>query len=253
MSFGYEYFSGANVVVELRGIGVMECAGLSYSISESKRPIYGYSSRFFDAAARGQVLVQGTILTNYVHEDYVRTILTHAKRPAPTPDAYGVYNRGGEIVDEQGIPVSSAQLLRNMANNWAQEQYVAQDLRNLYWTNPGSGRDRFNPHDVFGGFTIRASFGERSENNSMGRTGFLLDSVYLVGRGKQIQISEDVIVEEHQFFARNSLPIYPEYEVSTVTTKDSNGVETETTTVATPANISDYRNQQDQIVLTRGN
>ena len=72
MSFyPYEYFCGANVVIEVEDQPLFECAGLTMSIKESKIPFYGYSSRHFDAVGSGQVLVQGSLLLNYIHNDYL--------------------------------------------------------------------------------------------------------------------------------------------------------------------------------------
>lgn len=235
MIYGYQYFSGANVVAELDGVAALECSGISYSINESKRPIYGYSSRFFDAVARGQVLVQGSFLVNYVHEDYVRDVLDADSRRGvvvrDTPDDGTDQTDIKALLakDEFGRPLENQALLREIATNWSTEQQVANGLRDLYWPQTEVNRRAYSPHDPFGGFNIRITFGERKPETGTGITGFLLQSVYIVGRGKQIQISEDVIVEEFPFFARNSVPIYPEYEIVE---------EGDTTQVRTPDNIS---------------
>lgn len=219
MVYGYQYFSGANTVVELDGVAALECAGISYSINESKRPIYGYSSRFFDAVARGQVLVQGSFVVNYVHEDYVREALSATPRRGAVventpPDTTNTSEiKASQVKDEFGRPLENQALLKQIAQNWSVEQTVANGLRDLYWPQTAINRQAYNPHDPFGGFDIRITFGERKPETGTGITGFLLQGVYIVGRGKQIQISEDVIVEELPFFARNSVPIYPEYEI----------------------------------------
>lgn len=77
--YPYEYFCGANVVVELNGVPAHEIAGISYGIQESKLPLYGYSSVHFDAVARGQVLVQGSLIINYIHQDYLLRTLEVGK------------------------------------------------------------------------------------------------------------------------------------------------------------------------------
>ena len=69
--YPYEYFCGANTVIEVEGQPLFECAGLSFSIRESKVPFYGYSSRHFDAVGSGQVLVQGSLIINYIHNNYL--------------------------------------------------------------------------------------------------------------------------------------------------------------------------------------
>jgi len=71
MYYGFEYFAGANVTVKVGDMTILEASGISVDYQNSKRPIYGYSSRYFDAVAEGQSLVTGTLLVNYVHQDYL--------------------------------------------------------------------------------------------------------------------------------------------------------------------------------------
>jgi hypothetical protein len=211
MFFGFEYFAGANVVIEIKGIPALECAGISYEVTESKRPIYGYSSRFFDGVARGQVLVQGQLLFNYVHEDYVREVLsTSASGPIVTPTAAELRALAGNSVKSDfGLNPKNKDLLTEVATRYQDEASVAASLKSLYWPSTGSSKSSWNPHDIFGGFNIRATFGEKDLMTGAGRTGVEIESVYIVGRGKQIQISEDVIVESFPFFARNTSAVYP--------------------------------------------
>ena len=65
MNFDYEYFSGANVTVSTSNGKVEECAGISYSISTSRQPVYGYNSEFFDVMLPGRVIIQGNLVINY--------------------------------------------------------------------------------------------------------------------------------------------------------------------------------------------
>ncbi len=67
----YEYFSGANVIISvndskrLNAVQEIECAGISYSISNSQQPVYGYNSSLYDAMLPGRTIVQGTLVINY--------------------------------------------------------------------------------------------------------------------------------------------------------------------------------------------
>lgn len=65
MSFNYEYFSGANVTIYTPKEKIVECAGISYSISTSRQPVYGYNSEFFDVMLPGRVIIQGNLVINY--------------------------------------------------------------------------------------------------------------------------------------------------------------------------------------------
>jgi hypothetical protein len=86
-NYNYEYFSGANVYIKIKpseiipsgvpkaAVKVLECAGISYSISNSQQPVYGYASTLYDAMLPGRVIVQGTFVVNYVKPFYVESLL----------------------------------------------------------------------------------------------------------------------------------------------------------------------------------
>jgi len=77
--FGYSYFSGANVFVKLNGIPALETAGITYSVQESTAPIYGYSSRIFDAVAMGQKIVRGSFVINFIAPNYIARMIELGK------------------------------------------------------------------------------------------------------------------------------------------------------------------------------
>ena len=71
----YEYHSGANVVISLNDQELIECVGISYNVIDSSTPIYGYSSRLFDAVAPGQKVIQGSFVVNYAGPNSVFEII----------------------------------------------------------------------------------------------------------------------------------------------------------------------------------
>lgn len=75
MDYNYEYFSGANVTVSAGDGDVVECAGISYSVSTSRQPVYGYNSEFFDVMLPGRVIVQGTLIVNFKHKRYLEKVI----------------------------------------------------------------------------------------------------------------------------------------------------------------------------------
>lgn len=210
--FGYEYFCGANVVVEIETFPLLETAGMQYSISETKRPIYGYSSRHFDAVARGQVIVQGSLIVNYVHQDYLFRAIEQGLIEQGLIAGEGVptFTPSNELADQIDSVQESSRLGSALLQDYSSNTQLAQAFKDKHW---GVGEDEFvtsfnsllpNPHDSFGGLDIRVTFGRRNESTGyLGDTGLLLTDVYFTGRGVPIQISEDVIVEEYPFFARN--------------------------------------------------
>lgn len=206
--YGYEYFCGANVVVEVEGFPVLETAGISYSIQEGKMPLYGYSSRRFDAVARGQVIVQGSLLINYVHQDYLyRAIsagIANNRGAGPTiPTATDTYE------NQLGNVLEASRVAQETLINYPENIGLAEAFKDKFWrqdttSTPSSVSSNPNAHDSFGSLDIRITFGERiATEGNVGDTGLILQGVYFTGRSLPIQISEQVLVEEYQFFARD--------------------------------------------------
>jgi hypothetical protein len=211
MSFlGYEYFCGANVVLEIEGIPLLECAGMSVNISESKMPIYGYSSRHFDAVARGQVIVQGTFIVNYVNQNYVFRAIElgleeNGLLRARTPPALNAPN---ELAEQLNSESAATDLFREYITDPDTNQPLLDAARTKFWDDQFPFAQQLeslpNPHDSFGGLDMKVTFGPRDlSTNFNGATGFLIQDVYITGRGNAIRIDEEVIVEEYPFFARN--------------------------------------------------
>ena len=82
MDYNYEYFSGANVTVNAGGNNVVECAGISYSVSTSRQPVYGYNSEFFDVMLPGRAIVQGTLIVNFKHKHYLERVIYRSEDDA---------------------------------------------------------------------------------------------------------------------------------------------------------------------------
>jgi hypothetical protein len=210
MNYPYEYFCGANVVVYLSDFPLLEASGFSYSIRESKRPIYGYSSRHFDAVARGQVLVEGTLVINYVHQDYLfyAASLAAGQDPAtlkqptvegPLPSTFtdSSGKTASQIVGTSGGIVDPDTIARlEDTAGWNKQ---ASDLSSSIFSGLSSTN---NLHDG-GGFEIRVSFGNPTAYTPNGHTGLVLRRVHFTGRAKTIQIDAETIVEAYSFLARD--------------------------------------------------
>jgi hypothetical protein len=210
MEYGFSYFSGANVVVRLQDMPILECAGLSVRGGETnKRPLYSYASLRFDGVARGQVIYHGELLINYVHQDYLFHAIT-----------LGLEKQAG-LTLPSALPVPHTPLEHDVLQERAQEEgleAVSDHIASAaaeFWDPDISSRElqapthmTYSPHDWGGGFTIQASFGRQdTAARRNGDTGLLLHGVHFLSRGHQIQISEDVCVESYSFFARDMFSI----------------------------------------------
>lgn len=71
MNYSYEYFSGANVQIKVtdpgatEGSTMIECAGITFNVSESNQPVYGYASNLYDAVLPGRRIIQGSFIVNF--------------------------------------------------------------------------------------------------------------------------------------------------------------------------------------------
>lgn len=144
----YQFHCGANVLVKVNDFPVTEAVGISYNLMDSTIPIYGYSSRLFDAVAPGQAIVQGSLVINFVHHNYLYECI-----------AAGL----------AGVQTNAA------ANNLGEERGIQSPLE-------------ISP------VNISISFSQRYTIDLL--------SAFFIGRGSTIQIDENVILEEYNFFAR---------------------------------------------------
>jgi hypothetical protein len=223
VNYGYEYFCGANVVVQVNNMPLLECAGLRYSVMESKRPLYGYSSRKFDAVAAGQILVEGALLVNYVDQHYLMKAISNGSEvvsEGPT------ILQGDQLLDSISDDRAASLAVNEYATNPIVNSDIASALVQRYWESGrnlseiGSGGGGAtlpvwydNPHWMLSGsVNIKVTFGDREAYaGGNGVTHYTLRTVNFTGRSQVIEISENVIVEEFPFFARDVVSVRNRY------------------------------------------
>ena len=69
-------YTGANVSITIGANLITNAFGISYELSQNKRPVYGYNSLYFDAVASGQVIVLGQLYLNFQHPNYLSKVLS---------------------------------------------------------------------------------------------------------------------------------------------------------------------------------
>jgi len=211
--YGFEYFCGANVVVSIEGLPLLEAAGLQYQVDDTKIPIYGYSSRHYDAVAAGQVIVRGTLLINYIHQDYLFRAVQRGlgQTLSETPVDPAPIGANGQLTDFAALSqhdAAAAAFIEDMKLQYWASETLANPGRHLNLTR--------NPHDLHGGINIAATFGAQDAMRPAGKTGLLLVDVHFTGRSSVIKIDEEVIVEAYPFFARDVFSRRNPYKESTV-------------------------------------
>jgi hypothetical protein len=233
--YGYEYFCGANILLEIESMPILECAGLSYSLNESKRPLYGYSSRHFDAVSAGQVLISGTILINYVSHNYLFQAIKMGLSRNTAPTSPTLSAQSNELRDFLNNPDQTDAALQEFLQDPNNASLLPPALKekhyDLFKVQPPE-QLMLNPHDSYGGLDIKISFGNRApENLYSGSTGYTINDVHFTGRCMQITVSEDAIVEEYPFFARNISQRAVPYRALYTPVYTVSGIETQTTIV----------------------
>jgi hypothetical protein len=68
-------YTGSNISLTIGETLIGNAFGISYDLSQNKRPIYGYNSMLFDAISTGQVIVIGQLYLTYQHANYLSKIM----------------------------------------------------------------------------------------------------------------------------------------------------------------------------------
>jgi hypothetical protein len=86
------YYSAPQANIYINGVLLDECYDIQYSYRETKEPIYGYLSKFFDAMVDGTVIITGSFTINYKHDQYLAKVLQKANDPTG-------YTLGASVID----------------------------------------------------------------------------------------------------------------------------------------------------------
>jgi len=222
---GYEYFCGANVVIEIEGFPILEAVGIRVNGQESKTPIYGYSSRHFDAVARGRVLVEGSLVVNYVHQDYLFRAIELGLLGSGSKEVPEASKDFEDIVFKPGNTIRTElydalkRRDKDGGDNYEDHLWLAQAFKDKFWQSENPAitglTEAANPYDVYGGLDIVITFGERHVGRvPAANIGYKLQGVYFTSRGHIIEIDEKVIVEEYNFFARDIQGLRKKYAMA---------------------------------------
>ena len=83
----WSHNSGADCKIFFGDIWVDDIITLEYNVNQSKTPIYGYASQTFDAVAKGQLIIQGTLSVAFKETGYLNIIqgIIEAQRKNAAP------------------------------------------------------------------------------------------------------------------------------------------------------------------------
>lgn len=69
------HYTGANVSIRIGPNNLTQAFGISWSVQQTKRPIYGYHDQYFSGVSDGIIIVQGQLFLNFVHPGYLSSVL----------------------------------------------------------------------------------------------------------------------------------------------------------------------------------
>jgi len=78
--YDFDHFAGSQVGIFIGDVFIDDISSIGWSLTQGKKPIYGYASSNYDRVAPGQVLVQGSFTLNFKERGYLFVILERYNR-----------------------------------------------------------------------------------------------------------------------------------------------------------------------------
>ena len=220
------YYSGVQTSIWFGDIWVDDITAISWSYNQEKRPIYGYASQYFDAVAKGQVLVQGQMQINFREKGYLSYIVKNLPRIQKDIRKYQTEDEAKKTFKALR-PFISKQLkqgtfnertLQEIADLPKSESFweIAATYENAIWGDlEDQDRERFDTPDIAqqdampNGFNILVTYGDiqaaeaRSVNELLKSTSKSLVGVHLLGSSQVIESNGEPVRETYSFMARD--------------------------------------------------
>ena len=206
------YFSGAQASIFIGDIWVDDIVGGSFTVTNTKKPIFGYGSTYFDAIAGGQEMVQGNLEINFREPNYLWMILAMKDVPTRSSDIKQIQetNFGGRKNIYAGDnPVAKARdarlnyeaLMGSGPGNVAQK---ANALRSLY-TIEKKEKQVHSSDYAHSFFDIVIGYGDGYSGENKNRIGEKIMNCTIMGRAKQIEASGQPIREVYSFIGQKHI------------------------------------------------
>lgn len=212
------YFSGAQASIHIGDIWVDDVVGGSYSVTNSKKPIWGYGSTYFDAVAGGQEIVQGTLEINFREPNYLWMILEIKDIAARALPSFNAPQKDGKDVSTKDtIAMTGRQDLYSGNNpvirsndtrmnfealmSVSDPEVAKQILRGKYDRSIQSIKKANNNVSDYKKpfFDIVIAYGEQ------GRIAEKIKNCTILGKAKQIEASGQPIREAYSFIGQKNI------------------------------------------------
>lgn len=77
ITYEYDYFAGSQVLVYFEDVLVDDIVRIAWSVQQSRQPVYGYASQYFNALADGVIIGGGSFWIAYKEAAYIPAILRY--------------------------------------------------------------------------------------------------------------------------------------------------------------------------------
>jgi len=137
------FFSPFEVRVYLSLVGELQnVLAVQYQKTNSKTPVYGYDSTYFDFLAPGRVLIEGSIIYAFQFTDYVSVAYTQVEEYLNTPNISMASSLTSEV---GGVLIQGEEGLGGTANG--NPNAFRKDFGKAYYTERNNLNDRDDDKD----------------------------------------------------------------------------------------------------------
>ncbi|NOQ49212.1 MAG: hypothetical protein GQ553_00900 [Nitrosomonadaceae bacterium] len=188
--YRYDAVSGAQITVQLDNRVILDdCTAIQYTLTQAKKPVYGYHSQLFDAVAPGIVIVHGRLWLNFIHQGYLRALIEGAKQGT---DLFQPWSNQPEVPKED-LPTTTEDLIAHVqTNNQETLKTLSQRLSNeSQLASRPDQKASVNIHITYGDVV-----------NFTGTPVKVIYQAHFIGEGQDNQISGQPIQEWYEFIAR---------------------------------------------------
>ena len=216
--YNLDYLSGSQANIYLESILLDEVTSMEWTVHQSKIPIYGYASQFFDEMARGAVIVQGQFSINFIQPNYLFSVLEAWKHKKTLPGQTEVETHN-EMVEKIGKIISSPDVTEQDSIKTNKDLWTAinkvenqKDMDSFFKiTNDvvwGPSKEEKRQTSEFGrtdsadfnGFDIEIQF--QWEGEPQPQTKQFIRNVHILGSSRVIMIDEQPVQEVYSFYAQ---------------------------------------------------
>ena len=211
--YDLDYFSSSQAHIFIGNTWVEEVTGLTWRVTQTKKPVYGYASQLFDAVSAGTVLVEGAFSINYIASGYLFMILNRARTAAGTPFPRGGFMEAkfGKDPDEQlkldlaGVKPEALSIFLSdtFATHKPEDRAQLEGFTKAFWGTPSnrtSSDTRRADDNQFDNINIRMLFGDPEASNFTARN---IIGVHLLSTEQSIEIGSGALQETYSFLAKD--------------------------------------------------